>query len=225
MNKHIYISIDVEADGPIPGPFSMLQFGAAAFDLSTSDPRKPIGTYEANLELLPGASQSPATMAWWDTQGDAYTGTRTDQKTPEEAMQRFLSWANSFAVTAQITLVGYPITYDFMWLYYYTMRFGGLRDGELPPFRYNGMDIGTLAAEKLDIPFGEVRESKMRKMRKHWFHGAPEYSHNGLDDALRQGVLFVNMMLDLTPKPRPKVKAQAMTRQNIASGGCQIGQG
>ena len=30
----IYLSVDVEADGPIPGPYSMLSFGIAAFSLA-----------------------------------------------------------------------------------------------------------------------------------------------------------------------------------------------
>jgi len=29
--KEIYVSIDIEADGPIPGPYSMLSIGAVAF--------------------------------------------------------------------------------------------------------------------------------------------------------------------------------------------------
>jgi hypothetical protein len=30
-SREIYISTDIEADGPIPGPNSMLSFGSAAF--------------------------------------------------------------------------------------------------------------------------------------------------------------------------------------------------
>ena len=48
----IYVSTDVEADGPIPGPHSMLSFGSAAFF-----PDKTLHTtFSANLELLPGAA-------------------------------------------------------------------------------------------------------------------------------------------------------------------------
>ncbi len=35
MKPEIYISTDVEADGPIPGPHSMLSFASAAYALST----------------------------------------------------------------------------------------------------------------------------------------------------------------------------------------------
>ena len=30
--EECYVSIDIEADGPIPGTYSMLSLGAAAFD-------------------------------------------------------------------------------------------------------------------------------------------------------------------------------------------------
>lgn len=65
MKTYTYVSIDIEADGPIPGPGgnSMLSFGAAAF-LPPGQPRNktPIATFERNLFPLP----SPASpeKAW-----------------------------------------------------------------------------------------------------------------------------------------------------------------
>jgi hypothetical protein len=48
----VYVSTDVEADGPIPGPNSMLSFASAAY---LAD-KTLVGTFEANLERLPGAT-------------------------------------------------------------------------------------------------------------------------------------------------------------------------
>ena len=45
----LYISTDVETDGPIPGPHSMLSIGSAAY---TAD-KKILSTFSANLETLP----------------------------------------------------------------------------------------------------------------------------------------------------------------------------
>ena len=56
----IYVSTDVEADGPIPGPNSMLSFGSAAY---TAGKKLP-GTFSANLLTLPGATADPETMEW-----------------------------------------------------------------------------------------------------------------------------------------------------------------
>jgi len=195
--KPIYISIDIEADGPIPGQNSMLQFGAAAFDIHGLSPRKPIETFEVNLDLLPEAIQSPSTMAWWNSQGDAYANTRIDTKPPEQAMPEFVRWCRRVVSKygRKLVVIGYPVTYDFMWLYWYTMRFGGLADGERCPFGFAGMDIKTFAAIKLDKPFNTVGK---RGMPRHWFEGAPKHTHDGLDDAIGQGVLFANMCKDET---------------------------
>jgi DNA polymerase III epsilon subunit-like protein len=51
----IYVSTDVEADGPIPGPHSMLSVGSAAF---TAD-KQLVGTFEVNLEWLDGLPGVP----------------------------------------------------------------------------------------------------------------------------------------------------------------------
>ena len=56
--SEIYVSTDVEVDGPIPGPHSMLSFGSAAYQAD----KTIVSTFTANLELLPGASGHPETM-------------------------------------------------------------------------------------------------------------------------------------------------------------------
>ena len=57
----IYVSTDIEADGPIPGPNSMLSFASAAFLADGTQ----LSTFTANLVLLDGASGDPKTMTWW----------------------------------------------------------------------------------------------------------------------------------------------------------------
>ena len=56
----IYVSNDIEADGPIPGPHSMLSFASAAYRADGT----LVGTYTANLEQLPGAAPDPKTVEW-----------------------------------------------------------------------------------------------------------------------------------------------------------------
>lgn len=189
--RHIYISIDVEADGPIPGPYSMLQFGAAAFDLSSEDPRTPIATYKANLDLLPGAVQCPDTMKWWESKGEAYANTRVDARVAGEVMPEFLKWCGS--LPGKPCVIGYPVTYDFMWLYWYSMKYGGLPPGQKPPFSHSGLDIKTLASWLTGRAY---RDTGKGSMPRTWFRGAPRHTHDGLDDAIGQGVLFVNMVRD-----------------------------
>src|SRR5215467_8154746 len=86
--KEIYVSTDVETDGPIPGPHSMLSFGSAAY---LAD-KTLVGTFSANLETLPGAAGNPSTMEWWATQKVAWEACRQNPQPPETAMRQYLSW-------------------------------------------------------------------------------------------------------------------------------------
>ena len=65
--KEIYVSTDVESDGPIPGIHSMLSFASAAYFAD----KILLSTFSANLELLPSATPHPSTMEWWKTQPEA----------------------------------------------------------------------------------------------------------------------------------------------------------
>jgi hypothetical protein len=85
--REIYVSTDVETDGPIPGPHSMLSLGSAAY---TADKRL-LSTFSANLETLEGAAAHPETAAWWATQPEAWAACRSDLEAPDAVMKRYFS--------------------------------------------------------------------------------------------------------------------------------------
>ncbi len=186
MKKEIYISTDIEADGPIPGPFSMLSFASAAFEIGNP---KPIATFEANLETIEGAGQDPGTMDWWATQPEAWAECRKDLQKPEGAMPKYLAWLQ--ALPGKPVFIGYPVCYDFMFVYWYCHRFGNLAPGTKPAFGHSGLDLKSIAFYKLG---GNYHEATKRNMPRAWFAGAPKHTHKAIDDAIGQGVLFVNML-------------------------------
>ena len=106
----IYVSTDVETDGPIPGPHSMLSFGSAAY---TSD-KKLLGTFEANLHTLPDAIGHPETMAWWQTQPDAWADCRRDLRDAGEAMGAYVDWVKG--LPGKPVFVAYPAGFDFLFM-------------------------------------------------------------------------------------------------------------
>lgn len=175
----IYVSTDVEADGPIPGPHSMLSFGSAAFQADG----EMVGTFSANLETLEGAQGDPKTMAWWESQPDAWAACRKDTRDPAEAMIRYVAWLEG--LPGKPVFVGYPATYDFMFVYWYMMRFVGRS-----PFSHAGLDIKTYAFSILKQGY---RASSKRNMPRRWFPEA-RHTHVALDDAIEQGLLFCNML-------------------------------
>jgi hypothetical protein len=86
--NEVDVSTDVETDGPIPGPHSMLSFASAAY---RSD-KTLVGTLSANLEKLPGASGHPETMARWKERSAAWQACRSDLEPPETVLPRYVAW-------------------------------------------------------------------------------------------------------------------------------------
>ncbi len=179
----IYVSTDVETDGPIPGMYSMLSFGSAAYTL----PKSLVSTFTANLELLPGASSHPETMTWWQTQPDAWTECRRDPRDPGMVMADYLVWLRN--LPGRPVFVGYPAAFDFMFVSWYLIRYTGES-----PFSHSALDMKTLAMALLNRPF---REATKRNMPRRWFDDLP-HTHRALDDAIEQGALFCNMLADLS---------------------------
>lgn len=179
-----YVSIDIEADGPIPGVYSMLNLGAAAF---TSDGRL-VDTFNVNILPLEGAIQDPDTMEWWKGQPKAWEAITKDQLPAEAAMRSFVDWLDSLG--GGLVFVGYPATYDFMFAYWYIMRFVGRC-----PFGFSGLDIKTYAMAIMDTDF---KSATKKNMPREWFKFDRKirHTHIGVDDAIEQGLLFFNMKRD-----------------------------
>ncbi len=175
----IYVSTDVEADGPIPGANSMLSFGSAAYLAN----KTLISTFTANLETLPGAEPDSKTMTWWKSQPEAWNACRENLQSPANAMTAYLAWLK--ALPGIPVFVGYPAAYDFLFVYWYLIRFTGES-----PFSHSALDIKTLAMALLKTDY---RKATKKNMPKRWFDPLP-HSHRALDDAIEQGALFCNML-------------------------------
>jgi len=179
--RETYVSTDVETDGPIPGPHSMLSIGSAAY---TADKRL-LSTFSANLETLPGAAAHADTAAWWATQPEAWAACRSDLESPEAVMKRYAGWVD--ALPGRPVFVAYPAGFDFLFVYWYLIRFAGRS-----PFRFSALDMKSFAMAQLRLDY---RASSKANMPKHWFDPLP-HSHVALDDAIEQGALFCNMLAD-----------------------------
>ena len=138
--REVYVSVDIESDGPSPGPHSMLSLGAAAFTIDWSEPPKGamIGTWSANLATLDGASGHPATMTWWASEPAAWAACRIDPQPPAAAMADFAAWLK--ALPGRPVFVAYPAGFDFTFVYWYLVRFTG--DS---PFSHAALDMKSMA--------------------------------------------------------------------------------
>ncbi|HEX8707892.1 MAG TPA: 3'-5' exoribonuclease [Pyrinomonadaceae bacterium] len=183
----IFVSTDIETDGPIPGSHSMLSLGSAAY---TAD-KTLVSTFYANLETLPGATGYPETMAWWETQPAAWAACTENPQPPEQVMQQYVAWVR--ALPGKPVFVGYPVVFDFMFVQWYLHKFAGES-----PFGYIALDIKTYAYALLRPK--NFRHTMKSNMPKHWFDDLP-HTHNALDDAKEQGALFCNMLAEHLKQP------------------------
>lgn len=181
------MSTDIEADGPIPGPNSMLSFGSAAF----SKDGDLLDTFTRNLDLLPDSTPDPDTMDWWSTQPDAWAECRKDTVSPVIAIPEYCGWLKS--LPGKPVFVGYPASYDQMFIHWYLIRFAGE-----DPMGFSGIDIKTYAMCLLGTSF---KETSKRSMPKRWFSNDP-HNHVALGDAIGQGRLFLNMLRERESKTR-----------------------
>ena len=179
----IYVSVDIEADGPIPGPHSMLSIGAVAYDQKGNE----MGQYTVNLETLAGAEAHPRMAEWWKQFPEAWEACRQNTQPPEEAIPQFSDWIETLPGTP--IFVAWPATWDFMWIYWYLLRFADKR-----PFSEHGIDMRSYA---MGMRKRQFRECSKNFLPKRWFSDLP-HNHIALDDAREQGELFVRMMLENT---------------------------
>ena len=183
MAIELYFSTDVETDGPIPGPNSMLSFASACY---TAD-KQLLGTFAANLEPLPGAVADPGTLAWWHKQPAAWEAVQKDRRDPAIAMPEYVAWMKGLCAQhkARPVFVAYPVLFDAMFVYWYLIKFAGES-----PFSHSALDIKTMAMTVLKKDY---RESTKKNMPREWFDDFP-HTHVALDDAIEQGALFCNIL-------------------------------
>jgi hypothetical protein len=181
-----YFSADVETDGPIPGPFSILSFAivyAGSFDGDRFIRPK---TYERTFyrELRPISD---------NFQEEALAVNGLDRarlsdvgESPKDAMSDASRWVQSVAGHAKPVLVAYPLSFDWTWLYWYFVSFSS--DGS--PFDYSRcFDIKTALAVKAAIPISEAGRSRLPpSLVSHRQH-----THHALDDAIEQAEIFANV--------------------------------
>ncbi|OIJ65201.1 exonuclease domain-containing protein [Streptomyces mangrovisoli] len=181
-----YISVDIEADGPIPGPYSMLSLGAAV--AGTHDERGFVAADPERQtfyrELRPVSEDFvPEALA---VSGLDRARLAVEGAEPSVALAEFSAWAVEASAGAQPVMCGYPASYDWTFLYWYLIRFTGAS-----PFGHSGcLDLKTLYATKARLPLRAVAKGTMpRELLSRRRH-----THHALDDAMEQADLLANLM-------------------------------
>lgn len=185
--RDVYVSVDIEADGPIPGPYSMLSFGLAmcgtydGAEFTAPDPEAR--TFYAELRPISDRFD-PAAL---EVSGLDRDRLAREGRDPGETMNAAFAWVRETAAGGTAVAVAYPLGFDWMWLYWYFMRFAEAGS----PFGHSRhLDVKTLYAAKAETLVARSTKGQMpaalRSRRPH--------THNALDDAVEQAELFQNLM-------------------------------
>ncbi|MBI4879687.1 MAG: 3'-5' exonuclease [Planctomycetes bacterium] len=194
----VYISVDVEASGPLPGFFDLLSLGAVAV-------ARAGGTYEPRgdglyLELQPllGALD-PQAMAVNRLDLERL---RREGLGPEEAARRVERWLRGVASPADPPVfVGYCANFD--WAFVNDLFH---RAGIENPFGYKALDIRSLALGVLDLDWQELRQERILPLL-----GleplAAEEAHNALADARHQARMLARLLEIAAARTSPDISS------------------
>ncbi|MEO1266831.1 MAG: DNA polymerase III subunit epsilon [Myxococcota bacterium] len=175
--KPLYVVCDIEADGPIPGPHSMISLGAVA----TWGDHSELDSFTLNLAPLPGAQPYGPTLRWFTEEApEAWAWTQNDPKPPEEAIRAFMAWV--LGLPGPRVFVAHPAGFDYMWVRWYIYRYAAaeVRSPTLEPLFLDGaLDLPSLAMGLLDRPFSQ---SFRPDLPAAWL-GGHAHSHKAIDDA------------------------------------------
>lgn len=172
----LYISIDVEADGPIPGDYSMSSLGAVvcepALDRTFYREFKPI----SEMFVPEAAAVSGLDRAKLAAEG----------ADPHHAMREFDWWLHELTGgRRRAVAVFFNAPFDWQWVNWYFLHYLGKN-----PFGISGIDIKALYMGALGV--GKWSGTTKRHFDRAFLSDRP-HSHNALDDAKEQAEIFLKV--------------------------------
>jgi len=173
----LYVAVDVEADGPIPGPYSMLSLGMAV-----------VGLQDQNFytEIRPISDQ-------FDVSALAVSGLdreRLIREAPgaESAMRSAAAWVNALRRVGRPVFLAGPAVWDGMFVHWYFMKFLGKS-----PFGNtgSGIDLRSYWMGYKDCEWVESRKGRIKFELS--LENLPHTHHAG-DDARELATLFAAIL-------------------------------
>lgn len=169
--REIFVSVDVETAGPIPGEYSLLSIGAC----SVFAPEEAFA-----CELKPvGDKFDPKALEVTGLSLETLAQTGDD---PRLAMEKFAQWLAGLAGDdATVVFVGFNAPFDWSFVNYYFHRFLGHN-----PFGFTALDIKALYMGATGCTWSDTRSSRIANNVKPTQTG----NHDALTDARYQAELF-----------------------------------
>jgi len=179
----VYISVDVEASGPIPGEYSLLSIGACVVGLEDEKDAESSRFY---VELKP--TNDNFVQEALDVTGFSMENLKRNGTVPILAMKKFESWINAITKGGKLkpVFVAYPVAFDWSFVNYYFHKYL-----KFNPFGVSGIDIKSVWTGKTNQKWHKIsKESILHDLRITDL----EHTHNALDDAIEQSKLFKRIL-------------------------------
>lgn len=178
--REVFVSVDVETSGPIPGEYSLLTIGAC----DVFDDTK---TFECKLKPITRNADQKAL----EVTGLSLDLLEQEGLTPEDAMQNFHDWVQHISDTNGTPIfVGFNASFDWSFINYYFHRYLGEN-----PFGFSALDIKSLYMGFARCSWKQTKSSKISED----LHPILSGTHDALQDARFQAELF-RLILDASSK-------------------------
>lgn len=172
----VYISVDIETAGPVPGLYSMLSLGACTVE-------DPATAFYAELRPITDDAVPEALQV---TGFDLATLVRTGDD-PADAMRRFADWVAETTHAGRAVFVGFNASFDWSFVNWYFHRYLGDN-----PFGIAPIDIKSFYMGLSGVAWSETTSRRLpAQFQPRSSEGA---RHNALVDARRQAEIFASLL-------------------------------
>ncbi|MFH0944539.1 MAG: 3'-5' exoribonuclease [Planctomycetota bacterium] len=181
----VYISLDVEASGPLPCFFDLLSIGAVALTMFDGQVLELDDPFYVELKPYHGTAD-PGAMAVHGLDPERLA---REGKDLETAARELRDWVHRVSSDEDPPVfVGYCANFD--WAYINDLFH---RAGMENPFGYKALDLRSLALGLLGLGWEELRQEQILPLL-----GldplAPEVAHNALADARHQARMLIRLL-------------------------------
>ncbi|MEV6812208.1 exonuclease [Micromonospora sp. NPDC051296] len=181
----LYVAVDVEADGPIPGPYSMISLGMAVAG-------HPELTFYTELKPISG-EYVPQALAVSGLDRDRLL---REAPTAAEAMGAAAIWVDGLRTIGRPVFLAAPAVWDGMFVHWYFIRFVGHS-----PFGVtgSGVDLRSYWMGQTGREWAQTRQDTIK--RELGLADVPHTHHAG-EDAAELAQVF-HALRHPTPSPPP----------------------
>lgn len=173
--SNAYICVDVETAGPIPSQYALLSIGACTIGI-------PRHTFYVELkpdrELTDDAAMAVHLLDMQKLHKEGLS--------PEKALAMFRDWIQEVVPAGRRPIfLAFNAPFDWMFIHDYFLRYLGEN-----PFGHSGIDIKAVYMGFSRKPWVETSGKNLHNI----FNKSKTLSHNALEDAIDQAVIFEGLL-------------------------------